>query len=709
MRSFLRTTLTVAGLLLASSPLFAQTQTIAQPHTHLLPGDILVPSSSIQRPEDVGKRMHTNTLLINPNSGYHNAGGLGPGGGMTPNQMYSFYGATKYSGGQIIAIVDAFDYPSALNDFNTFSAQFGLPQETSTDVTASTNQVFQIVYAGGSKPYQDASGGWESEEALDIEWAHAMAPYAKIVLVEANSDSDTDLNNAVPVAAGYTDANGLSTKEVSMSWGGSEFSGENTLDSIFTTPGVVYFASTGDNGTAGGTEYPSTSPNVVAVGGTTVNTDSNGKFVSESGWSGSGGGPSSLESRPYYQGNIQNLVGAQRGVPDISADADPATGASIYDSTPYYYDAFDYIVGWSVWGGTSLAAPMMAGLVNGATSVYAWYWPGSSQRQLDVLYINQAISGYANLRDITSGSNGGYSCLTGWDFVTGIGTPINYLDLRDQFSISSLSPSSAIAYSDAFTLTVNGGYFDPSSVIHWNGTALPTTWVNYGELQAAVPASDLNTNGRATVTVSDAGDSATGYFTVSAPMPTLSKLSPTSVLAGGPAFTLTVTSTVNSYVNGSTINWNGTALATTFVSPKELKASVPANLIATHGSAKITVYTPGGGTSAAKSISIKVTSIGMTLNSLVQNGDGSYTANVTLTNIGYNTANNLEITASSLGAAGTSDTLPISIGNMPAGAYVSGNFYFPSSAGAPGQKVTLKVVNKFTGGSSTDTLKVTLP
>lgn len=706
MRSLFRTALGVAGLLTVAAPLCAQTS--LQPTS----SHILVPPSSIERPGDAGKRMHTHSLLIDPKSGFHPDGGLGPGGGMSPAQMRAFYGDYP-SGNQIIAIVDAYHYPTALNDFNTFSTQFGLPTETSTNVTASTNQVFQIVYAGGSQPPQDSTGGWEGEEALDIEWAHAMAPYAKIVLVEANSASGNDLFNAIPVAAGYTDANGRTTKEVSMSWGSGEFSGENTLDSaFFSAPGVVYFASTGDHGTSGGIQYPSASPNVVAVGGTTVVTDGNGNFFSENGWSGSGGGVSSQESRPFYQNGIANLVGSARGLPDISADADPNTGASIYDSTPIEIAPGVYQSGWLVYGGTSLSSPMMAGLVNAASE---WYltWAGSSQRQLDVLYANLATTGYTNYRDITSGNNGGYSCQTGWDFVTGIGTPINFYGLTDFFGFT-FSPTSATAYSGAFTLTVtgtNGGCFDNSAVILWNGTALPTTFVSLTELQAPVPASDLTTHGYIPVAVSDAGDYAQGYFVVNAPVPTLSKLAPTSVLAGGPGFTLTATSTTNSFVQDSVIAWNGTALATTFVSPTKLQATVPSSLIAKAGSAKITVVTPtpGGGTSVAKSISIKLTSIGTTLNSLVKNGDGSYTANVTIKNTGYLAANNLQITASGLGAAATSNTLPINLGNMPAGGSVSGNLYYPASAGASGAKVTLKVVTKFTGGSSTDTVKVTLP
>jgi subtilase family serine protease len=420
--------------------------------------------------------------------------------------------------------------------------------------------------------------------------------------VEANSKSGTDLFNAILVAAGYTDANGLSTKEVSMSWGGAEFSQETSLDSYyFGAPGVVYFASTGDHGTAGGTEYPSTSPYVVAVGGTTVNTDSKGNFVSETGWSGSGGGLSSQEARPFYQDGIQSIVGNARGVPDIACEADPATGVSVYDTTAPH-------AGWILGGGTSLSSPMMAAMVNAASE---WYlvWAGSSQRLLDTLYYNQAATGYAHYRDITSGSNGAYSCQSGWDLVTGIGTPTDFYGLTDFYQFS-VSPTSASVYSSDFTLTVSGtpgyGNFDKAAVIIWNGTALPTTLVNDTELQAVVPASALTTHGYIPVAVSDAGDYAQGFFVVNAPTPLLSTLAPTSVHAGGPAFTLTVTSTLNSFVQDSTLNWNGTALTTTFVSPTQLQASVPASAIASAGTASITVVTPGpgGGTSAAQTLSI---------------------------------------------------------------------------------------------------------
>src|SRR5450756_2016159 len=158
-----------------------------------------------------------------------------------------------------------------------------------------------LVYAAGSKPR--ANCGWAQEAALDIEWAHAMAPSAKIVLVEAKTNSFADLFQAVDVASRVTGA-----REVSMSWGGSESSGEASNDSHFpSSNGIVYFASSGDTG--GATIYPGVSPNVVSAGGTRINRDGSGNFQSETGWSGSGGGPSKYEAKPAYQYGISSLGG----------------------------------------------------------------------------------------------------------------------------------------------------------------------------------------------------------------------------------------------------------------------------------------------------------------------------------------------------------------------------------------------------------------
>ena len=236
-----------------------------------------------------------------------------------------------------------------------------------------------------------------------------MAPSAKIVLVEAASNffsalfQAVDVGNTIPGAA-----------EVSMSWGGSEFFSEINNDFHFTHPGVVYFAASGDTG--GATIYPSTSPNVVAAGGTTIHRDTSGNFIGETGWSGSGGGPSLYEPRPSYQGVISSIVGNARGVPDYSFDADPNSGVSVYDST-----ACQGMSGWLVFGGTSVASPSLVGIVN-----LAGHFSTSSNAELTVIYSSVSNGGTTinstYFWDITSGTAGSFSAMTGWDFVTGVGS-----------------------------------------------------------------------------------------------------------------------------------------------------------------------------------------------------------------------------------------------------------------------------------------------
>jgi kumamolisin len=363
---------------------------------------IVIPDSSVEQPGDPGVNAHTNHLIrVDPHFT-----GTAPAG-ETPASIASVYNLmSQLAGAGVIVIVDAFHYPTALNDFNVFSGQFGLPQETSTNPLNPANQVFQVVYARGAQPRSNC--GWAQEAALDIEWAHAMAPNAKIVLVEAKTNSFTDLFQAVDVANGIAGA-----KEVSMSWGGSEFSGEAANDGHLATPGIVYFASSGDTG--GVTIYPGVSPNVVSAGGTRINRDGGGNFLSETGWSGSGGGPSSFEPRPSYQDGIQPIVGTHRGVPDYSFDADPNTGVSVYDSTRCQGAS-----GWLVFGGTSVSSPSLAGIVNSAGS------NTSSAAELSLLYGSVSNGGAtingANFRDILTGTAGSFTARAGWDFVTGIGS-----------------------------------------------------------------------------------------------------------------------------------------------------------------------------------------------------------------------------------------------------------------------------------------------
>lgn len=371
--------------------------------------NIIVPESSI--PRNDGK-MHTHYLRYVGPPKYPSieSRGIAPlydlagpwaqfagVAGFHPVDIHNAYNIPQNLGSGIICIVDAYDSPTNLADFNAFSKEFGLPQETSTSATLATNKVFQVIYSGGAQPA--ANAGWGGEISLDIEWAHAMAPNAKIVLVEAPTNSTSDLFGAVAAAAKV-----VGCKEISMSWGGGEYPQESSLESYFNSnPGIVNFASAGDFG--GYQEYPSESPNVVGVGGTTLVMDG-ATVVSETAWSGSGGGPSSVFTRPAYQAIVSNKVGSFRGAPDVAALADPNTGAAFYDAGA-----------WGVVGGTSLACPINAGIANSRSQYSA-----STVAELTRLYTNYGL-GKNYYRDIVSGSAGSFTAGPGYDFITGIGVP----------------------------------------------------------------------------------------------------------------------------------------------------------------------------------------------------------------------------------------------------------------------------------------------
>jgi uncharacterized protein YdeI (BOF family) len=341
--------------------------------------------------------------------------------GLTPQQIRTAYGINLISlgaivgdgSGQTIAIVDAYDAPNfvsssnpnfANSDLHKFDLQFGLPDPPS----------FLKLDQNGGTNYPAASGttGWSVESSLDVEWAHAIAPQANIILVEANDPSYANMFAAVDYAR-----HAAGVVAVSMSWGSDEFSSQTTWDSYLTTPsghgGVTFLASTGDAGSPGG--FPAFSPNVVAVGGTTLTLSGN-NYVGETGWSGSGGGQSGYETEPSYQNAVQHS--GWRQIPDVSFDADPASGVAVYDSYDYGSSA-----PWIQVGGTSLSAPCWAGLIAIADQLRAaeGFAPLDGRAQaLPNLYAMPAI----DFHDITSGSNGGYSAGAGYDLVTGLGSPV---------------------------------------------------------------------------------------------------------------------------------------------------------------------------------------------------------------------------------------------------------------------------------------------
>jgi kumamolisin len=248
------------------------------------------------------------------------------------------------------------------------------------------------------------------EEALDIEMAIATAPAAQIYLVEGATNSFADLYFAESVASSLVAAAGGGF--VSNSWSGGEYTGQqNDEKTYFTTPKVTYFASTGDSG-INQVGVPSTFATVVAAGGTSFGRDASGNFTKETWWTGGGGGKSSVEKRPSYQTIVKTIVGTARGVPDISALADPNTGPAMYD--------LDGGFGWFQVGGTSVSSPYLAGTMSAAGTIFA---SSSAAHNLFYKELGNARAYAADWNDITSG---GSECKVGWDFCTGVGSPHTY-------------------------------------------------------------------------------------------------------------------------------------------------------------------------------------------------------------------------------------------------------------------------------------------
>jgi subtilase family serine protease len=325
-----------------------------------------------------------------------NPGTTGTPTGLSPAKVKAAYGFTTdptAGTGQTIAIVDAFNDPTAEADLKVFSTTFGLPQCTTA------NGCFKKVNQTGGTTYPKTDAGWALEISLDVQWAHAIAPGAKILLVEATNNSFTNLLIAEDYAAAHAGY-------VSNSWGAGEWSGESAYDSHFVHAGVSFFVSSGDNGTPA--EYPSSSPAVISVGGTTLKFDGSGNLTGETGWNGSGGGCSKYETALPAQSGFAEYgqldCNGKRATPDISLDADPASGVAVYDSTKYGNKK-----GWFKVGGTSASSPMIA-----ARSAIAGV-------VIDSAYIYGAAITY---RDIVVGNNGA-ACQVGDDLVTGRGSWTN--------------------------------------------------------------------------------------------------------------------------------------------------------------------------------------------------------------------------------------------------------------------------------------------
>jgi subtilase family serine protease len=331
------------------------------------------------------------------NSGKTPAGGTTAPAGYAPAQVRHAYGFDTLNStgtGQTIALIKAYGDPSIQTDLNTFCSKFSLPSTTVT-----------IAYPQGK--VSTANSGWALETALDVEWAHAIAPGAKILLVVCASVNLTDLLAGVDYAASH------SATVVSMSWGSGEFSTESSYDFHFNVSGVTFVASSGDSGESTSVEWPAVSPYVIAVGGTTLKLTSGNTRSSETAWSGSGGGVSAYEPAPAWQSAWSGL--SRRCVPDVGYVADPSTGVAVYQGSKWY-----------VVGGTSIGAPQWAALVALSNSSRA---AGTLRAADSAIYSAAGIADTINsfyFFDITSGSDGTDPddfAIAGYDLVTGVGSP----------------------------------------------------------------------------------------------------------------------------------------------------------------------------------------------------------------------------------------------------------------------------------------------
>jgi len=340
--------------------------------------------------------------------------------GLTPNQVKALYHLPETGGKGTIALIVAYDSPQIESSLAAFSMAFGLPACTTSNGCFEKHQMTDVsvsTFASGSnaksskskappaKPKVSLHKGWEMEASLDTEWSHAIAPQARILLVEASTPSGKGLLSAIDYARSRRDV-----VSVSMSWGGHEFEGETDLDAHFMPAyagqKLSFFSASGDTGT--GASWPAASPNVIAVGGTSLRMYATGKVKSEVAWKGSGGGISAYEQMPVFQ---KGLAGARsrgmRSIPDVSYNADPASGYSTYVDGRWY-----------VLGGTSAGAPQWAAIHSLGLSVTDANLYADKSRPDNASYF----------RDIVSGSNGdcGYVCSARrrYDYVTGLGSPL---------------------------------------------------------------------------------------------------------------------------------------------------------------------------------------------------------------------------------------------------------------------------------------------
>ncbi len=454
-----------------------------------------------------------------------------------PREIRHAYGLdTTYltGAGQTIALVEAYGpkYETVDSDFAAFCTQFKLPQTTVT-----------TVYVGGSRPPNPGGcDNWGMETRADMQYAHAIAPAAKLLIVYAQSQSIADMAQAIDYAGDHANI-------VSMSFGMPEFASMTQYEHLFTKPGVIFVNSSGDSGAGVGVQWPAASPNVISVGGTTLHLSDIGEWQSEVGWSGSGGGQSHYFPRPAFQDGF--VTANARQIPDVCYNADPATSVYVYDTT---FALDNSASPWGMVGGTSMGAPQWAGLLALMNTSSAA--PTTSAGVLAKLYAIAQQHADA-FHDITSGSNGIYTAAAGCDAVTGLGSPSSAALLPQLASIAP--PMLPAALLSASLPAVTAGYPLTLSWSATNAATLVASNFPANALSGTLQVQPTQTTTYSYTVRSAGGQEATASVTVTVlPAPTVAITASRTRITAGQPVTLSWSSTnvngqcfISTSVNGA--------------------------------------------------------------------------------------------------------------------------------------------------------------
>lgn len=516
--------------------------------------------------------------------------------GLSPTQILGAYGFPKGGGaGETIAIVDAYGDPTIASNLSTFSTHYGLPA-----CTTSSGCFTKVSQTGGTAPTKKTAG-WDLETSLDVEWAHAIAPDAHVLLVEATTTTFTNMFAAVTYAASHA-------TYVSMSWGSTkESSTETSYDSYFTKhPNVSFFAASGD--TASHVGYPSASPDVISVGGTTLTVTSTGTWEAETAWSTAGGGCSTVEAASEAQAGYptyaQVTCGGKRATPDVSLDANPDTGVAVYDTTKV-----TGLVDWIQVGGTSASTIMIAsraadtGTRIDATSLYGHKVP---------------------IYNVTSGSNG-HPCEVGYNLCTGLGswntahgvtaaltftsssqsltagtesaTPLEFDATPASTATFDVTLSTSSAHG-GFSTTPNASTFTRTITVPiTDGTGNGSASVYYEDTTAGTPTITASASGYASATQTETVAPVTGTAAALSVSPTKASL----ISGATQTFTATARDKYGNAWSDPSVSWNVTGSIGKLSTDSGASVTLTAGSSSTSGSVTASVQ---GGPSASAAVTV---------------------------------------------------------------------------------------------------------